>query len=188
LTNYYAAALKDNAPDTVAMKKVVYASIFHMMSTDEDPDHSFCATGWKSLCHYQRETALGLPRTHHTNELKQEHGLKLMDLYKRLTDPDLLERCNRMKTQNANECFNAQYLRRCPKTEPTSRKTIEMAVSMAIPDFNQGLHGFRELLKLVRVKNIGKNLQHSLSVLKGKDVPGRRGMSLRNVPAKAGNW
>ena len=45
LTNYYAQALRENAPDIKAMREGAYASVMHMMSTDEAPQHELCPPG-----------------------------------------------------------------------------------------------------------------------------------------------
>ncbi|KAG0436683.1 hypothetical protein HPB47_017817 [Ixodes persulcatus] len=57
-TNYYACALKDNAPDVTAMQRKVYASLLHSYSTDEEPRHSACPTGMDSWHHFNRSKDL----------------------------------------------------------------------------------------------------------------------------------
>ena len=146
MMNYYAKALRTNAPDVVAMKEGAYGSLMHMMSTDDNPQHTFCPPGEKSWCHYARETATGQARRKHTAPLKRECGEQLFPVYDRLTKPDLLQRCIRMKTQNANECFNGQIWRRCPKVDNASLKTIETAAAMATLEFNMGPQGFGEVI------------------------------------------
>ncbi|CAN7939283.1 unnamed protein product [Ixodes hexagonus] len=61
LTNYYACALKDNAPDVVKMQRAIFASLFRIYSTDVG-----CPDGEDSWCHYNRHKALeaaGKPST-----------------------------------------------------------------------------------------------------------------------------
>ena len=152
LSGYYAQALKNNAPDVAAMKRGVYASLFHMVSTDEDPHHRSCPHGATSWCHYNRALATGEPQRSHTPTMKRQHADKLKPVYKRLTDDALLERCTRMKTQNANEAFNGQVWRRCPKTEPTSLRVVETAVAMAVLQWNRGSKGFGLLLEKMDIQ------------------------------------
>ncbi|KAG0416631.1 hypothetical protein HPB47_006265 [Ixodes persulcatus] len=52
-----------------------------------------------------------------------------------------------MKTQNANESFNALIWKRCPKTEFASLRTVETAVAMAVLEYNLGPKGFERILK-----------------------------------------
>jgi hypothetical protein len=141
------------------MKGAVYASLMYMMSTDEDPRHNNCPLGPTSWCHYQRESSTGEERRLHSTGIKKVHGDKLLDLYARMTDPGLLERCTRMGTQNANECFNGTIWRRCPKEEPTSLKTVETAVAMAILEFNSGSEAFGSVLQKLGIDCVGQNLE-----------------------------
>ena len=70
LTNYYATALQRNAPHLLAMKNAVFASINHMSSTDEQPNHLLCPAGEHSWCIHQREEFLKTPvHAKHPREL-----------------------------------------------------------------------------------------------------------------------
>jgi hypothetical protein len=75
-----------------------------------------------------------------------------MPLYERLTDEELLQRCSRMKTQNANECFNGLIWGKCPKTESTSASTVQLATAMAVVEFNAGPRAFGRVLHHLGVK------------------------------------
>lgn len=147
MSNYYANQLKRNAPDPVAMRNGVMASLLHMMSTDEKPRHELCPMAEDSWCHYNRALAKQETPRPHKPELSVEIGERLMPLYERLCDPDLLARCSRMATQNANESFNAQVWRRAPKTEPSSLQTVQTAAGMATLEWNCGAIGFLRVLQ-----------------------------------------
>ena len=108
LSAYYASQLKENAPDVEKMRKGVYASLFHSVSTDDDPHHAYCPEGPTSWCFFQRAAALKEKPRAHRPTFTRDVAEKLLPIYERLTNPDLLKRCTRMKTQNANECFNAK--------------------------------------------------------------------------------
>ena len=93
LSDYYAQALKNNAADVAPMKRGVYASLFHMVSTDEDLHHHlYCPHGDTSWCHYNRALATGEPQRSHTPTMKRQHADKLKPVYERLTDDKLLKR------------------------------------------------------------------------------------------------
>lgn len=147
LAAYYACALRDNAPDVDKMKAAVYASLFHSVSTNDDPHHTHCPKGPKSWCKFQRAQATGEDIPEHKPLMKREIAEKLLPIYKRMSEPALLERCSRMRTQNANECFNAQVWRRCPKTEAASLRTVETACAMAVLEFNHGPQGYHQVLE-----------------------------------------
>ena len=146
LTRNYATALKKNAPDVEAMKNAVYALLFHMVSTDEDPHHNYCPPGERSWCFYKRAEATGEEQREHRPTMVRDIAEHLLPIYRRMTDPSLLEHCSSMKTQNANECFNAQVWRRCPKTEPTSLRSVETATALAVLEFNLGPEGYHKVL------------------------------------------
>lgn len=112
LTSFYATALKDNAPDVVQMQKGVFASLLHSYSTDAEPLHQACPQGEDSWCHLNRHKALvaagkpSAPRPHRP-AFSRDIAKELVPLYNRLSDKTLLARCCRMRTQNANESYNA---------------------------------------------------------------------------------
>ena len=54
LTNTYATNLKRGAPNVDDMRKCVLGGFFHMMSTDDNPQHKYCPEGEESWCAYQR--------------------------------------------------------------------------------------------------------------------------------------
>ncbi|KAJ4436553.1 hypothetical protein ANN_16585 [Periplaneta americana] len=47
-------AIIDNIPDVNKMKKAIYATLDHAMSTDDKPLHSRCPSGEKSWCFFNR--------------------------------------------------------------------------------------------------------------------------------------
>ncbi|KAJ4446482.1 hypothetical protein ANN_13178 [Periplaneta americana] len=57
LQNYYRNAIIDNIPDVNKMKKAIYATLDHAMSTDDKPLHSRCPSGEKSWCFFNRAIA-----------------------------------------------------------------------------------------------------------------------------------
>lgn len=175
MTNYYASALKQNAPDVTAMQRGVFASLLHMYSTDEEPRHSACPKGEESWCHHNRHLALqaaGKPSAPkpHRPAFSREVVKELVPLYNRLTQRDLLARCSRMKTQNANESFNALVWKRCPKTEFASLQTVETSVALAVLEFNLGPKGMERALLEMKIEagshhesQTRKATQHRLS-------------------------
>ncbi|CAN8006086.1 unnamed protein product, partial [Ixodes hexagonus] len=152
LTAYYAAALKENAPDVKRVQRAVLASLLHSYSTDAKPRHIACPDGEDSWCHYNRHQALldaGKPSAPqaHRPAFSEDIAKEVVPLYNRLAKADLLARCSRMQTQNANESYNALVWKRCPKTEFASLKTVETAAALAVLDFNAGPKGIERVLE-----------------------------------------
>ena len=63
---------------------------------------------------------------------------QLVPIYKRLADPELLRRCLRGKTQNANESLHGVIWGRCSKHSFASRKKVETATLVSVGEFNMG--------------------------------------------------
>ncbi|GFR99057.1 hypothetical protein ElyMa_002783600 [Elysia marginata] len=102
ITKIYATNLKRSAPDTIQVQEDVYGGIFHMLSTDAKPRPDLCPTGIHSWCFFQRALALGEEPRKHNTTIKAEVEKFILPIVQRLTQPDLLQRCATMQTQNAN--------------------------------------------------------------------------------------
>ena len=59
LTGYYGKAIHSHCGDKDAMGATVFATLFHSMSTDDDPHHSQCPVGRDSWCFLQPAEAPG---------------------------------------------------------------------------------------------------------------------------------
>ena len=108
IQNYYGQAVKDNADDIELLKKRIFAILFHLTSSDDHPKHVHCPPGEHSWCFLQRDVAnKRTPGSHTEHEtLPAEIGKKLVPIFQRLSDEQLLRRCLRAKTQNPNESFH----------------------------------------------------------------------------------
>ena len=53
----YRLAILSNIPDLEAMRKAVFATLFHLMSTDKSPHHNRCPTGQDSWCFFNKAIA-----------------------------------------------------------------------------------------------------------------------------------
>ena len=54
--NYYRGAVINNIGDVDKMRDTIWATLYHCMSTDENPHHK-CPAGSKSWCFYQQAIA-----------------------------------------------------------------------------------------------------------------------------------
>ena len=50
LQNYYGMAIRSNTDSLVNMVNAVLATLYHVASTDDDPDHGLCPAGEDSWC------------------------------------------------------------------------------------------------------------------------------------------
>ncbi|KAM7314292.1 hypothetical protein ISCGN_004077, partial [Ixodes scapularis] len=170
----------DNAPVVMKMQRAIFASLFHTYSTDEEPRRRGCgaiitAPSW---CHYNRHKALeaaGKPSTPrpHRPAFSKDVARELVPVYNRLSRKELLLRCSRMMTQNANESFNALIWKRCPKTEFASLRTVETAVALAVLEFNLGPKGFERTLQEMGITPGSHQEKHAHKATLGKIVKAR---------------
>ena len=157
LTNYYRAAIVQNAPDVDRMKNSVLATLYHCASTDEKPLHKRCPEGENSWCFFNRALAKSeKPKSHKTEIHTPLNAIvieKMIPLYQRLSSKELLRRCTRAKTQNANESLHSVIWNICPKEIFVSSRKVDMAVAEAISLVNQGQY-LTEMAKKSKISPI----------------------------------
>ena len=147
IQNYYGRAIKDHADDLELLKRRIFAILFHLSSSDDNPKHHHCPPGQDSWCFWQRAVAKSVePGPHKDHEtVPAEIGKRLVPIFMRLSKDDLLKRCSRKGTQNPNECLHNLIWRLCPKTQFAGRKTVETAALLSLCQFSMGA-SFKELL------------------------------------------
>ena len=142
LQNYYGLAIRNNKENLQGMVRAVQAALQHNNSTDDQPRHNLCPTGPLSWCKYQKSKALGI-EYHHTKSPIPEAILMLMKpVYNRLGNPDLLKKCLKGYTQNANEALHSLVWRFCPKTLFLGTSAVKCAGALAVVQFNDGVSSF----------------------------------------------
>ncbi|KAK3924135.1 Plastin-3, partial [Frankliniella fusca] len=142
LLRYYTKAILDNVPDGDKMRKAILATLFHYSSTDKKPMHQNCPKGIESWCFYNKGIAQKIKK----KDLKHDENLSiklnkkvfdaLLPIYERLSSKDLMNRCQRAATSNANEAFHSVLWRKCPKTTFVSKPRLEVGVAQAVSEFN----------------------------------------------------
>lgn len=137
LSSYYGWALKTH--DNVdAMQRAVMATYHHITSNDKVANHTFCPEGSDSWCRQNAAKAKGEPAPKHPRSLPPHVCEALLPIYQRLSDKRLLQRCQRGKTQNNNECLHSMIWALAPKERHASLFAIEAAVAEAVLKFNAG--------------------------------------------------
>ncbi|CAN7947863.1 unnamed protein product [Ixodes hexagonus] len=139
ITNYYGYALRSHKHDVPGMEKAVQATLLHMTSTDEAPDHSHCPEGYSCWCSYNRALANHEEPPPHKNPLPGFIRTALEPVFERLGDRALLKRCSDGMTQNAIECLHSVIWGQNSKNTHDSLLSVERAVAEAVSRFNQGM-------------------------------------------------
>lgn len=146
LQNYYGMAIRDHPADITGAAKAIWASLCHRASSDAEPMHQFCPEGQDSWCKYQQIKA-GKPGQYKHHDVIPKAVLEeVRPVYVRLAERQLLERCSRGATQNANEAFNRMIWHICPKESFCSAQTVRTAVYLSVMLFNSGYQEIRKLL------------------------------------------
>ena len=154
---YYGRALRSNVGNADATRDAVWATLFHSTSTDADPHHTRCPRGLDSWCCFNKSVALGLPMPQHNPRtvgtmLDRDVTFKLVPIYERMTDDNLLVRMTTGGTQNANESLNSLIWLYCPKTQFVGHRTVVSAVQSAVARFNGGATATTERLLCLGVQ------------------------------------
>ena len=111
--------------------------------TTEIPKHSTCPEGVDSWCFYKKALAEKRPPPSHKDMTIKLHlsesELKLvLGVYLNLTQPTILSRCLKGRTQNKNESFHSKLWKRCLKTKFHGAQTTMFAFHMSVLEHNKG--------------------------------------------------
>jgi hypothetical protein len=178
LTVYYGRAVRGNSTSVDDMRKAIMAGLFHSISTDSEPHHSRCPNGEESWCFYNRAKAKGETPGPHAKKvhtfLNHEVGAEVLEVYRRLSNPELLSRCLKGKTQNTNECLHSKIWAKCKKIYFYGRKRVETCAGLAISEYNNGrTNTMGKVMEemMLEMGNYGRNLSMEAddSRLKGAD-------------------
>lgn len=143
LGSYYGKAIRDSVgTDYETMRKAVWATYFHLTSTDDAPTHHFCPRGTDSWCFFNRALAEGAaPVSHKMKSLYLARiPFEKLDLtrsvYRDLTAPDILRRCLKGATQNPNENLHSKIWIKCSKAKFSGRFRVLFVTRAIILDHN----------------------------------------------------
>lgn len=138
LQNYYGIALRSNVVSVNAMKKAIYASLFHVASSAKENWHSHCPDGISSWCQFKKDKAAGTHLYKPGKGLPMNIVLKIKPIFEELSKESLLEKCLHGRTQNANESFNGMVWQRIPKVTYVGLDLFRFGVFDAVAHFNVG--------------------------------------------------
>ena len=123
----------------------VWAGLYHVSSSDQNPQHHLCPDGENSWCDYNKN-----PESYeHTHGLPDVIVNLIEPIYENLTEPTLLGRCMHGGTQNPNEALNNLIWERCAKQVWVGRRVVEEATYQSISHFNDGYVATLQLFKFL---------------------------------------
>jgi hypothetical protein len=193
MQNYYGLAIRSNTNNIYAMKKAIWAILFHCTGySNKEFCHCFCPRTEISWCQYQYDKSLN------TSKYKEHINLPiwisnlLKPVFTDLSNEELLLKCVHGQTQNTNESLNGLVWSRCPKNIFVCKQTFEMSINSAILHYNDGTEGVKNALLLFGLSGIvtnSKSYEHNISRVKSmekkssENVKNRR-KSLRAIKKK----
>ena len=151
LQNYFGIALRANCTTVENMQNAIWASFFHVASSEKNNYHSNCETSSVSWCQYQRGKMNG------TNLYKPGAGISMAvisvvkPMYLDLIKPAQLNKCLHGLTQNQNESFNCTIWDRALKVTYCSYDKMEFAVYDAVSNFNDGRQASVDILQYLNI-------------------------------------
>lgn len=149
MQNYYGMAIRRNITNLYAMKKAVFAIMFHFTDIPNLSErHKFCPRDVDTWCRYWKDSTTYKPHSSIPIWIKD----LLVPTFRSLQDDSLLSKCLHGKTQNSNEALNGIIWSRVPKTTFVSRETIEMGTYSAVIHFNDGFKGILQVLNHFKLK------------------------------------
>lgn len=149
LTVYYGLAIRRNSNCLENMKNEIWATLFHKLSTDENPQHEKCSESW---CNWKKaQAADSLDTFHHKPLLSKEVFKAIKPINEELSRDELLNRCLGGYTQNSNESFNATVWNLAPKSYSSGKKILNIATDIAVCNFNDGLTNILRIVKALEM-------------------------------------
>lgn len=153
LTVYYGKAIRNSCHSITHMKRGIWATFYHKISTDNKPQHQNCPAGNGSWCSWQKAKAENkLHEYRHKPALTSEVAEAIRPIYEELSSDNLLERCLGGFTQNSNESLNALFWKIAPKTIFSGATIIEIAAFIGAAIFNDGHKSLLHILDSMNIK------------------------------------
>lgn len=158
LSIYYGLAIRRHSDSLEDMKKAIWATLYHKISTNSKPQHHFCPEGSNSWCGWQLHKAVSgnKSRYNHDPAMPMEVFKAIKPVYEELSSDELLTRCLGGFTQNSNESFNSLVWSFAPKSVSSGKAILDIAVNLAVLAFNDGFVGIMQVMRTLGI-TIGLN-------------------------------
>ncbi|XP_011859766.1 PREDICTED: uncharacterized protein LOC105557195 [Vollenhovia emeryi] len=153
LTVYYGLAIRRSSHSKDEMKKAIWATFKHKISTNEEPQHDYCPPGEDSWCSWQKSKAIGtLDEYQHKIPLPLIVQDAIRPIYEDLSSDELLKRCEGGFTQNSNESPNSVIWSMAPKTNSNGAEIVKIASYVAASTFNDGYKSILLIMNVLQLK------------------------------------
>ena len=158
--NYYGYAIRNNNNNVKGMQDAVWAIFHHCILGENEPverQHRLCPPGPDSWCKYQQDIAANTNTYSRSKCLPSVFRDELKHIFERLSDLNLLQRCQQGFTQNQNEAINNILWAKCPKRVFVGSSKIETAAASSVLTWNQGAGSMGLILERAGIDDLGSN-------------------------------
>lgn len=158
LSVYYGLAIRRHNTLKDDIKKAIWATFYHYISTDSQPQHQHCPEGSESWCKWQQAKTKGeLCDFSHDYSVLPESVLKaIKPIYENLSTDALLEGCVGSYTHNSNESCNNIIWKIASKTMHSGTITVEIAAYITACIFNSGITSVLRIMSIMDI-SLGPN-------------------------------
>ena len=113
----------------------------HVSSSNENPKHEYCPSGEDSWCFYKKTESLDQEPPNHENMkvkmlLNDDESNRVQEVYKSLTTDQLMGRCLKGRTQNANESVHSKLWSKKHKTKFCGLPSLQHAARTTVAEHN----------------------------------------------------
>nr|XP_012146536.1 PREDICTED: uncharacterized protein LOC105663283 [Megachile rotundata] len=101
LQSCYGLAIRRNVNSVPDMKNAIWATYYHLCSTDENPRHEYCLTGEGSWCKWKKAEVYGTTsqNLNHPPPLYPDVQQHILPIFEKLSNENLLHKCLGGQTQ-----------------------------------------------------------------------------------------
>lgn len=137
---YYGLAIRRNKEEGVGkMQRAIWATYFHLCSSNNKPQHNLCPKEDNTWCKYQQSVREGSTYDHEEHfHLPEVVMMQVKHHFRDLSNPLLLAKCTHGGTQNVSESLNNVIWSRIPKKVFVRTDTLKMGVYEAVSSYNKG--------------------------------------------------
>ena len=119
--------------------------------------HKLCQQDAKSWCKFAQDKLKGTNQYSEATRLPSVFLDHLKPVFDRLTDIELLSKCQLGLTQNSNESCHNVLWSKCSKTIFCGKERLLLAVGETVGTFNTGAGSKKALLRAAGIENVGLN-------------------------------
>ena len=167
---YYGKAIRDKSQKSGEdTKNAIWAIYHHSISNPEvslEKQHKFCPQGMNSWCKFITDGINGTNSYSEQTRLPAVFLEQIKPVVERLTDAEVLSKCQLGSTQNANESCHTVLWSKWSKTSFCGKERLLLAVGETVGTFNTGAGFKKHLLRAAGIPNAGVN---TLRMLKRED-------------------